>query len=167
MAYPFYYDIGFTAEQISIVSGTFGVFVTMFGVFLGGLLLLKFTYRPLLFWLGCIEILTSLSFAWLALIGPSMSAFFMVILFDNILSGMGTAVWIVYLSNFCSRQFSGTQYAFLSALNMIPLSIIAGASGWLAKVMAWPLFFVFTGWLMMPALWMIHKNWIGLKPNQK
>jgi len=167
MAYPFYYDIGFTAEQISIVSGTFGVFVTMFGVFLGGLLLLKFKYRPLLFWLGCIEILTSISFAFLAMVGPDMRAFFLVILFDNILAGMGAAVWVVYLSNFCCRKFSGTQYAFLSALNMIPLSIIAGASGYLAKMMAWPLFFVFTGWLMLPALWMIHKNWIGLKPNQK
>lgn len=167
MAYPFYYDIGFTAEQISIVSGTFGVFVTMFGVFLGGLLLMKFKYRPLLFWLGCIEILTSVAFAFLAVVGPKMNVFFLVILFDNILAGMGAAVWVVYLSNFCCKQFSGTQYAFLSALNMIPLSIIAGASGWLAKIMDWPLFFAFTGWLMVPALWMIHKNLIGLKPNQK
>ena len=167
MAYPFYYQIGFTAQQISIVSGTFGVFMTMAGVFLGGLLMMKFNYRPLLFWLGCLEIFTSLAFAWLALIGPSMMAFFAVILFDNILAGMGGAVWVVYLSNFCSRQFSGTQFAFLSALNMIPLSFIAGSSGWLADKMDWPLFFVFTGWLMIPALWMIHKNKIGLKANQK
>ena len=167
MAYPFYYDIGFTAEQISIVSGTFGVFITMFGVFLGGLLLLKFKYRPLLFWLGCIEVLTSVAFMLLAIIGPKIMPFFVVIFFDNIVAGMGAAVWVVYLSNFCIREFSGTQYAFLSALNMIPLSIIAGASGWLAKIMDWPLFFSFTGWLMLPALWMIHKNWIGLKSNQK
>ena len=167
MAYPFYYDIGFTAEQISIVSGTFGVFITMFGVFLGGLLLLKFKFRPLLFWLGGVEILTSIAFMGLALIGPKMMPFFVVIFFDNIVAGMGAAVWVVYLSNFCCRQFSGTQFAFLSALNMIPLSIIAGASGWLAKIMDWPLFFCFTGWLMIPALWMIRKNWIGLKPNQK
>ena len=166
MAYPFYYDIGFTAEQISIVSGTFGVFITMFGVFLGGLLLMKFKFRPLLFWLGSIEILTSISFTILALIGPEIIPFFVVIFFDNIVAGMGAAVWVVYLSNFCCRQFSGTQYAFLSALNMIPLSIIAGASGWLAKLMDWPLFFTFTGWLMIPALWMIRKNKIGLKTNE-
>lgn len=167
MAYPFYYQIGFTAEQISIVSGTFGVFVTMAGVFLGGLVMMKFKYRPLLFWLGCLEIITSVSFAWLACIGPSMPAFFAVILFDNILAGMGGAVWVVYLSNFCSKKFSATQYAFLSAINMVPLSILAGASGWLANEMDWPMFFTFTGWLMIPALWMIHKNKIGLRTNQK
>ena len=167
MAYPFYYDVGFTAEQISIVSGTFGVFVTMGGVFLGGLVMMKFKYRPLLFWLGCLEIFTSIAFAWLAWLGPNMPAFFAVILFDNILAGMGGAVWVVYLSNFCCKKFSATQYAFLSAINMVPLSILAGASGWLADIMGWPMFFVFTGWLMIPALWMIHKNWIGLKTNQK
>lgn len=167
MAYPFYYQIGFTAEQISIVSGTFGVFVTMAGVFLGGLIMMKFKYRPLLFWLGCLEVLTSLSFTGLAMIGPNMLAFFAVILFDNILAGMGGAVWVVYLSNFCSRKFSATQYAFLSAINMVPLSIIAGVSGVLAEYMDWPLFFTFTGWLMVPALWMIKHNKIGLIANQK
>ena len=167
MAYPFYEKIGFTAEQVAVVSSTFGVFITMLGVFLGGLLLLKFKFRPLLFWLGSIEVLTSISFAILAVIGPEIVPFFIVIFFDNILAGMGAAVWVVYLSCFCCRQFSGTQYAFLSALNMIPLSIIAGASGLLAEIMGWPLFFVFTGWLMIPALWMIRCNKIGLKTNQK
>ena len=52
MAYPFYYDVGFTAEQISIVSGTFGVFITMLGVILGGIVMLRYNYRPLLFCLG-------------------------------------------------------------------------------------------------------------------
>ena len=152
MAYPFYYDVGFSAEQISIVSGTFGVFVTMFGVVLGGIAMLKYAYRPLLFRLGFIEIFTSLAFAGLAIAGPNMPLFFAVILFDNILAGMGGAVWVAYLSSLCNRKFSGTQYAFLTALNMVPLSVIASSGGFLAKFMGWPLFFVFTGILMIPAL---------------
>ncbi|MGN0919442.1 MAG: AmpG family muropeptide MFS transporter [Alphaproteobacteria bacterium] len=152
MAYPFYYDIGFTAEQISIVSGTFGVFITMLGVVLGGLIMLKYDYRFLLFRLGFIEIFTSFAFAELALAGPNLPLFFAVILFDNILAGMGGAVWVAYLSTLCNRQFSGTQYAFLTALNMIPLSIIASSGGFWAQYLGWPMFFVFTGLLMIPAL---------------
>lgn len=163
MAYPFYNQIGFTAKEVSLVSGTFGVFITMAGVFVGGLLMLKFKFKPLLFWLGGLEILTSVAFAVLAELGPNVVAFFMVILFDNILAGMGGAVWVVYLSYFCNRRYSGTQYAFLSALNMIPLSFIAGTSGWLAEQMGWTVFFAFTGVIMLPALYMIHKNKIGLK----
>ena len=81
-----------------------------------------------------------------------MPLFFAVILFDNILAGMGGAVWVAYLSTLCNRKFSGTQYAFLTALNMVPLSVIASSGGFLAKFMGWPLFFVFTGVLMIPAL---------------
>ena len=179
MAYPFYYDVGFSAKQISIVSGTFGVFVTMFGVVLGGIAMLKCAYRPLLFRLGFIEIFTSIAFAGLALggpnmpffieefmskitgvqacLGPSLFAFFAVILFDNILAGMGGAVWVAYLSSLCNRKFSGTQYAFLTALNMVPLSVIASSGGFLAQNMGWPMFFMFTGVLMIPALFMLKK----------
>ena len=159
MAYPFYFDIGFTRAQVGIVSGTFGVFVTMTGVLLGGVAMLKWNYKQLLLWLGGIEILTSVAFAVFALIGPSMPAFFMVILFDNILAGMGGVVWIAYLSSLCNRAYSATQYAFFNALNMIPLSILASASGFLAKHMGWPIFFMFTGVLMLPALWMIKKGY--------
>ena len=159
MAYPFYFDIGFTREQVAIVSGTFGVFVTMTGVLLGGLAMLKWNYKPLLLWLGIIEIFTSLAFSVFAWIGPSMPAFFAVILFDNILAGMGGVVWVAYLSSLCNRSYSATQYAFFCALNMIPLSILASASGWLAEHMGWPMFFAFTGVLMLPALWMIQKGY--------
>ncbi len=166
MAYPFYFDIGFTKSQVSLVSGTFGVFVTMFGVFLGGLALMKYQYRPLLLWLGSLEILTSLAFAALATVGPDMTTFFAVILFDNILAGMGGAVWVVYLSNFCSRTYSGTQYALLSAIYALDRFCFASASGWLAKTMGWAPFFVLTGLLMIPALVMIHQNKIGLRHGQ-
>ncbi len=167
MAYPFYFDIGFTKSQVSLVSGTFGVFVTMFGVFMGGLALMKYAYRPLLFWLGSLEILTSLAFAALAITGPDMPTFFAVILFDNILAGMGGAVWVVYLSNFCSRSYSGTQYALLSAIYALDRFCFASLSGYLAKTMGWPAFFALTGALMLPALWMIYENKIGLKQKEE
>ncbi len=155
MAYPFYYQVGFTAEQISFMSGTLGVFITMLGIFLGGFLAMEKKIRGILFVLGFIEIFTSFAFAQLAEIGPSMTAFFWVILFDNIIGGIGTVAWVSYLSSLCNKRFSGTQYAFFTALNMIPLSCIASSGGFLAAHMGWPLFFVMTGMLMVPALFMI------------
>ncbi len=155
MAYPFYYKVGFTAEQISFMSGTLGVFITMAGIFLGGFLALEKHIRKILFCLGFIEIFTSFAFAALANIGPSMTAFFWVILFDNIIGGMGTVAWVTYLSSLCNKRFSGTQYAFFTALNMVPLSLIASSGGWFAENMGWPLFFIMTGMLMVPALFMI------------
>ncbi len=158
MAYPFYHANGFTAEQVSVVSGTFGVFITMVGIFLGGLLMLKYPYRPMLICLGLLEILTSFSFAWLSQMGPDIRLFFLVILFDNIVGGIGGAVWVAYLSGICSRTYSATQYSFLIALTMVPLSVIASGSGYLVEQMGWGLFFIFTGFLMVPALFMLSSK---------
>ncbi len=156
MAYPFYYQVGFTADDIALVSGTFGVFVTMAGIFAGGLLMVRYPYRPMLIWLGILEILTSFSFAGLACVGSSLIGFFIVILFDNLVGGIGGAVWVGFLSGLCSRTYSATQYAFLIALTMVPLSVIASSSGWFAKTLGWPGFFVMTGFLMIPALIMLR-----------
>ena len=158
MAYPFYYDVGFTKNQIALVSATFGSIITTLGIFCGGYVLNKFNFKTLLLWLGGIEILTSIAFAQLAITGPNISLFFLIIIFDNIVGGMGGAVWSVYLSRLCSRQFSTTQYAFLNALTMIPLTLLGTTSGWLASEMGWYTYFIFTGLLMLPALFIILES---------
>ena len=155
MAYPFYYKIGFTEADVMSVSAIFGTIMTAVGICLGGYILHKFRFKPLLFALGCIEILTSLSFAGLAWVGPSIPLFVLVIIFDNIVGGIGSAVWVVFISRMCSRHFSATQYGFLDALTMIPLTLLGMLSGWLAQTLGWIEFFVLTGLLMVPALVMI------------
>ena len=155
MAYPFYFKIGFTETQVATVSATFGSIITTLGVFCGGFILKKFKFKPLLFWVGGIEILTSFAFAGLSAIGPSIPWFFAIIVFDNIVGGMGAAIWAVFLSTLCSRNFSATQYAFLNALTMVPLTLLGTTSGWLAARMGWVTYFAFTGVLMLPALCMI------------
>lgn len=152
MALPFYADIGFTKEQIAVISSTIGPWITMAGVFFGGLLMVRIGFLKSLFYLGFVEILTSLSFAVLAMIGNSVPLFFAVIVFDNIVGGMGGAVFVGYLSSLCSRAYSGTQYALLTSLMMIATSTIASSSGWLAQQLGWVWFFVATGIMMIPAL---------------
>ena len=158
MAYPFYNRIGFTAENVLAVSSIFGTIMTALGIVVGGFVLHQFKLKPLLFSLGCIEILTSMAFAGLAVIGPSIPLFVVVIIFDNIVGGIGSAVWVVFISRICSKSFSATQYGFLDALTMIPLTLLGMLSGWLAQNLGWPLFFILTGVLMLPALCMIIKT---------
>lgn len=160
MALPFYSDIGFSKEQIALVSGMFGPWVTMAGIPIGGILVMRFGILRSLFFLGFVEIITSLAFTLLAILGAHMPAFFAVIVFDNIVGGMGGAVFVAYLSSLCSRAYSATQYALLTSLMAVASSVIASYSGFWAEDMGWPLFFLFTGVLMVPALvllaFMIH-----------
>ncbi len=162
MALPFYNQNGFSKAEIALVSGAIGPWITIAGVALGGILVMRYKMLSLLFILGLVEIITSFAFAGLAWIGYSMPAFMTVIVFDNIVGGMGGAVFVAFLSGLCNRAYSATQYALLTSLMMLSSSIISAGSGVLAQQLGWPLFFISTGALMIPALtlllYLIHKK---------
>ena len=162
MAYPLYYDLNFTKEEVSFISGILGPWITMFGIFLGGLLMVRTTYYKLMMGLGLVEILTSECFALLALTGHNIPFFMTAIIFDNIVGGMGSAVFVAYLSSLCSKEYSATQYALLTSFMAISSSLIASMSGVLAEKFGWVYFCLLTGLLMIPALlllkWMMKKN---------
>ena len=152
MAVPFYNDIGFTKNQIGLISGTFGPWVTIVGVFLGGVLVARFSVLKCLLGLGFVEILTSCAFAFLAYLGNNPIIFTATIFFDNVVGGMGGTVFIAFLSGLCSKKYSATQYALLSSLMAVSASVISAQSGVWAEEMGYVNFFLYTGVLMVPAL---------------
>lgn len=152
MALPFYSEMGFSNAQIALVSGTIGPWITILGVIFGGVLVMKYQIYKLLLVLGFVEILTSIVFALFSFFPGSISFFLLVILFDNVVGGMGGAVFVAFLSGLCSKKFSATQYALLTSLMMLAVSCVSVYSGVWAEEMGWFTFFVFTGILMIPAL---------------
>lgn len=152
MALPFYTEMGFSKAEIALVSGTLGPWITVFGVAAGGVLVMRYNIYRLLFVFGCVEILTSVVFAFFTFFTGSLTFFLLVILFDNIVGGMGGAVFVAFLSGLCSKRYAATQYALLSSLMMLSVSLISVYSGFWAARMGWFQFFLFTGVLMLPAL---------------
>ena len=171
MALPFYKEMGFSDDEIALVSGTIGPWITMSGVAVGGVLAMKYPILKLLFALGCVEILTSVVFGVFSLFPHSIPVFLVVILFDNIVGGMGGAVFAAYLSGLCARKYAATQYALLSSLMMFSVSVISVYSGVWATQMGWMRFFFFTGVLMIPALclllWLIQLDKTHLSTKRK
>ena len=62
-------------------------------------------------------------------IAGSTFMFLIVILFDNVVGGMGGAVFVAFLSGLCSKKYSATQYALLTSLMMLAVSVISIYSG--------------------------------------
>lgn len=155
MSGVFYKEMDFTNDEIAVVSGSIGPFVTMLGVAVGGVLVARFSVLKCLFYLGLVECLTSLAFALFYLVGNSLPFFILVIVFDNIVGGMGGSVFVAYLSGLCNRQYSATQYALLSSLMAFAISFAASTSGFWVEMMGWYEFFIMTGFLMVPALFLL------------
>ena len=152
MAGVFYKEMNFTNDEIALISGSIGPIVTMLGVAVGGVLVARFSVLKCLFYLGLVECLTSLAFALFYCVGNSLPFFILVIVFDNIVGGMGGSVFVAYLSGLCNRQYSATQYALLSSLMALAISFAASTSGFWVEMMGWYEFFIMTGFLMVPAL---------------
>lgn len=156
MALPFYRDLGFSKGEIALISGTIGPWITLTGVALGGVLVMRYPILKLLMALGFVEILTSFVFSLFSFYPQSTLMFLIVILFDNVVGGMGGAVFVAFLSGLCSKKYSATQYALLSSLMMLAVSVISVYSGVWAEQMGWARFFAFTGLLMLPALLLLN-----------
>jgi MFS transporter, PAT family, beta-lactamase induction signal transducer AmpG len=79
-------------------------------------------------------------------------ALFMVIAFENLSGGMGTAAFVAFLMSLCNQRFTATHYALLSAFASIGRVWVGPLAGVLAESIGWPTFFVVSTVVALPAL---------------
>lgn len=152
MALPFYIDLGFTKSEIASVAKFFGVFMTILGAFVGGLLVARYgLLRPLL--LGAVlMVLTNLVFAYLAFIGRDLGLLVLTISADNLAGGLAGSVFIAYMSSLTNTAYTATQYALFSSLFTLPGKFLGGFSGMIVDASGYVTFFIYAGALGLPAI---------------
>jgi PAT family beta-lactamase induction signal transducer AmpG len=152
MAQPFYHQLGFSKTEVAIVAKSYGILLSVAGALLGAAIVSRFgLMRPLLI---CVVLtaLTNLLFLALAEYGKSVPLLVFVISAENLASGMAGTVLIAYLSSLTNTAYTATQYALFSSLMVLPGKLLAGASGWIVDSIGFPLFFVYTTLMGIPAL---------------
>jgi PAT family beta-lactamase induction signal transducer AmpG len=162
MSIPFYLELGFSKTEIGAVVKLFGFWATILGGLLGGILILRLGIYTTLWQFGILQAVSTLGFAVLATIGPSLTGLATVIALENLSAGMGTAAFIAFMASQTDKRFTATQYALLSSLMGIPRVLIAAPTGWLAEVTGWPLFFGLCAALAIPGLLILtrFKSWL-------
>ena len=153
MANPFYLELGYTLQQIGVIAKGYGIGMTILGALAGGFAVARWGTLPSLVAGGLLVIVSNLTFAALAWIGsPDLVWLALVISCDNFSGGLAGTAFIAYLSGLTNTAYTATQYALFSSLFTLPGKILAGASGYVADAIGWPLFFVYTSSLGLPAL---------------
>lgn len=74
---------------------------------------------------------------------------------ENFASGLGGTAVVAYLSGLCNKSFTATQYALLSAVTLLPRSIFAAFSGYVAEMVGWQEFFVISTLIAIPGILML------------
>lgn len=152
MTAPFYRSLGFSREEVAAVSSVFGLFVTLAGVTVGGLLVLRLGVFRALIATGLLQMLSNLMYVALAHAGHDVPMLWLQVAVEGFTDGLADAAFVAYLSSLTNIAFTATQYALLSSLASVPLRTLGASSGWLAEWLGWPDFFLLTTVAALPAL---------------
>ncbi|RJR27266.1 MAG: MFS transporter [Desulfobacteraceae bacterium] len=157
MATPFYLDIGFSKSEIGAVVKLFGFWATVAGGFLGGIMMLRMGIVRSLWIFGILQAASTAGFAALAWLGKSIPALSIVIAFENLSGGMGTAAYAAFMASITNKRFTATQYALLSSLMGIPRVIASAPTGIMATNLGWAGYFVTCTLAALPGLLLLTK----------
>ncbi|MFB3816671.1 MAG: AmpG family muropeptide MFS transporter [Candidatus Methylomirabilales bacterium] len=164
MTMPMYLQLGYTKTQVGVVVKGIGFWATILGGLAGGVLILRLGIHRALWIFGVLQALSTLGFAVLAMVGVRLSVLGAVIGFENVSSGMGTAAYSAYMASLTNTRFTATQFALLSSLMGVPRVILGAPTGWMAKHMGWPGFFIFCTAVAIPGMLLLFKvaPWRGV-----
>ncbi len=168
MSNQFYVDMQFTKDQVGLVSGVFGIFFTLLGTFIGGVLAMRVGVMRVLMLGAILSAASNLMFAWMSNF-PEMahlmwnfsfgsykfsmpSTLTIVIAGDNISGGIASAAFIAYLSGLTNINYSATQYALFSSIMLLIPKFISGFSGTYVNSYGYSTFFISTAILGIPVL---------------
>lgn len=161
MANVFYVDMGYTKQEIATVSKVFGVVMTLVGAFVAGGLINRFGILPILIAGGILSAITNLLFVSLSMVGHDLTLLTIVISVDNLSAGIAMAALIAFLSSLTNREFTATQYAWLSSAMVLLPKSIGGFSGVMLESIGYTSFFSMTAVIGLPAiicLIVLHKQ---------
>ncbi len=171
-------SMAYTSAEVGVVNKVVGLWLTIGGALLGGALMLKLGLWRSLMVFGLLQLLSNLGFWWLAVSGkgvlpgtvlpafdwgfvklatptPVDGGLLMVVAFENISGGMGTAAFVAFMMSLCNQRFTATQFALLSAFASVGRVWVGPLAGVLAESIGWPAFFIVSTVLAAPALVML------------
>ena len=160
--------MAYSTAEVGVVNKVIGLWLTIGGALVGGALML----------FGVLQMLSNLGFWWLAVNGrdvlpgltlpafdwgfvklqhptPVDGGLLLVIAAENLSGGMGTAAFLAFLMSLCNQRFTATQFALLSAFASVGRVWVGPLAGVLAESIGWPVFFLVSTVVALPALAML------------
>lgn len=156
MTTPFFLDLGFTKTEIGVTVKLFGFWAIIGGGVLGAALMIWLGTNRSLWLFGVLQMISTAGYFVLAEIGKSDLGLAIVIAFDNLAMGMGTAALLAYMAYLTNRQFTAFQYALLSSLMGVPRVLVAAPTGWMAETLGWSTFFIICTLAALPGMILLY-----------
>ena len=154
---PFFIDVGFTLTQIGAIAKTAGLFAAITGGMVGGLIMVKVSINRALWLFGVVQIVSILGFAALSEIGANPWMLGVVVTFEYLGVGLGSAALIAFMARSTNPAFAATQLALFTALASVPRVFANAVTGVIVEVTGWTNFFLICTVLAIPGMLLLIK----------
>ena len=157
LATPFYLDMGYSKTDIGIVAKNAALWPTIIGGIAGGILMLKIGINRALWLFGFVQIVSILGFALLARVGEGLWLLGLVIGFEYLGVGLGTAAFVAFIARTTNPAFAATQFALFTALTAVPRTISSATTGIIVESIGWENFFYLCTLIAVPGMILLIK----------
>ena len=157
LATPFYIDMGFELSEIGLVAKHAALWPMVIGGLAGGILMLKIGINRALWIFGVIQLVSIFGFAVLARIGEELWLLALVIGFEYLGVGLGTAAFLAFIARTTSRVHTATQLALLTALTAVPRTVANASTGYAVELIGWENFFYVCALTAIPGMLLLFK----------
>ena len=154
---PFFIDVGFTLTQIGAIAKSAGLVAAIIGGMVGGLVMVKMSINRALWVFGLVQIVSILGFAVLAEAGANPWLLGMVVFFEYLGVGLGSAALIAFMARTTNPAFAATQLALFTALASVPRVFANAVTGVIVEVTGWTSFFLLCTVLAVPGMVLLLK----------
>lgn len=162
LATPFFIRaLGFSLTAIGTIYKGVGLFATLLGVFVGGLLMVRLSLFRALFLFGILQTAAIFTFLQLAIVGKSYPLLVTTVFADNFCNGMATTALVAFLMTLCHHRYTATQFALFSAAASIGRVFIGPIAGIMVEYMSWANFFICSIVVSLPGLILLY--WLRQK----
>ena len=157
LATPFYIDMGYSNTEIGSVAKVAGLWASIAGGALGGLVMLKVSINRALWLFGLVQILTIFPYIWLSQAGHTLTGLFVVVSGEYLGVGLGAIALTAYMARETSRAFTATQFALFSSFIAVPRTFANASTGYIVEAVGWTQFYVICALVAVPGMLLLFK----------
>ncbi len=157
LATPFYLDTGFSKSDIGLIAKHAGLWPAVVGGLLGGAWMMKLGINRALWLFGVVQLVSILGFVLLDQSGPDKLVLALVIGFEALGVGLGSAAFIAFIARATDPRYTATQFALFTSLAAVPRTVVNSATGYLVEALGWTPFFLLCTLLAVPGMLLLAK----------
>jgi PAT family beta-lactamase induction signal transducer AmpG len=157
LATPFYIDMGYSLSEIGSVAKVAGLWASIAGGILGGIIMLKVSINRALWLFGFVQLLTILPFVWLSQAGHTLVGLFVVVSGEYLGVGLGAIALTAFMARETSKAFTATQFALFSSFIAVPRTVANASTGFIVEAVGWTQFFIVCFIVAIPGMLLLLK----------